>query len=373
MSILEPSKNTRFHDYHIVAGAKMVPFAGYSMPINYAGGIMQEHLHTRDSAGLFDVSHMGQVIIRGNQAAEQLEALMPLDLQTLAINNMTYSTLINEQGGILDDLIITRWDDQTFFVVVNAACKYQDIQHFRDNLPGTEIIELEDQGLLALQGPLAIDVLIKLAPDVADLQFMQGCSVTIEDRACYVTRSGYTGEDGFEISIKPEDCAVIADALLNDPSVRWIGLGARDSLRLEAGLCLYGHDMNEQTSPVEASLLWSINKSRRAGGQKHGGFLGSETVLKHIDQGVAQKRVGFMVDGRAPVREGAEIIDKDGTVIGAITSGGFSPSLQQPIAMGYIAIDYATTGTTVNAMVRGKSRPLVVCSMPFVPQRYYRG
>jgi aminomethyltransferase len=198
----------------------MMPFAGYSMPINYAGGIMQEHLHTRDAAGLFDVSHMGQVIIRGAKAAEQLEALMPLDLQKLAVNNMTYSTLINEQGGILDDLIITRWDDQTFFVVVNAACKYQDIQHFRDNLPGTKIIQLEDQGLLALQGPLAVDVLVKLAPDVADLHFMQGRSVTIKGCSCYITRSGYTGEDGFEISIKPEDCSVIADALLND-SVDW--------------------------------------------------------------------------------------------------------------------------------------------------------
>ena len=373
MSISEQSKNTRFYDYHIEAGGKMVPFAGYSMPINYAGGIMEEHLHTRDAAGLFDVSHMGQVIIRGTKAAEQLEALMPLDLQQLAVNSMTYSTLINEQGGILDDLIITRWNDDTFFVVVNAACKYQDIQHFRDNLPGTEIIELEDQGLLALQGPIAVDVLVKLAPDVADLHFMQGCAVTIEGCSCYVTRSGYTGEDGFEISIKPEDCSVIADALLNDSSVRWIGLGARDSLRLEAGLCLYGHDMNQQTSPVEASLLWSISKSRRTGGHKQAGFLGAQTVLKHIDQGISQKRVGFIVDGRAPVREGAEIVDSAGAVLGAITSGGFSPSLQKPIAMGYIATDYSITGTKVNAMVRGKSRPLVVCSMPFVPQRYYRG
>ena len=369
----ESPKNTRFHDYHIEAGGKMVPFAGYSMPINYVGGIMEEHLHTRDSVGLFDVSHMGQVIIRGAKVAEQLEKLMPLDLEQLAINHMTYGTLINKQGGILDDLIITRWDEQTFFVVVNAACKQQDIQHFRDNLSGTEIMELEDQGLLALQGPQAVDALAKLAPKVADLHFMQGCAVTIEGCSCYVTRSGYTGEDGFEISINPEDCSIIADALLNDSSVRWIGLGARDSLRLEAGLCLYGHDMNQQTSPVEASLLWSINKSRRTGGQKQGGFLGAESVLKHIDEGISQKRVGFMVDGRAPVREGAEIVDKDGAIIGAITSGGFSPSLQKPIAMGYIATDYSTAGTKVNAMVRGKSRPIVVCSMPFVPQQYYRG
>ena len=373
MSTSEQPKNTQFHDYHIEAGGKMVPFAGYSMPINYPAGIMQEHLHTRDVAGLFDVSHMGQVIIRGVNAAEQLEKLMPLDLDKLACNNMTYSTLVNEDGGILDDLIITRWDEQTFFVVVNAACKAQDIQHFRDHLSGTEIIELEDQGLLALQGPLAVDVLAAIAPEVADLHFMQGRSIHIENCPCYVTRSGYTGEDGFEISIKPQDCSAVVDALLENSSVHWVGLGARDSLRLEAGLCLYGHDMDQQTSPVEASLLWSINKSRRTGGPKQGGFLGSQAVLNHIDQGASKKRVGFMVEGRAPVREGAEIVDQQGNIIGVITSGGFSPSLQKPIAMGYVNTEYSTLGTTVNAMVRGKSRPLVVCSMPFVPQQYYRG
>jgi aminomethyltransferase len=373
MSTQELPKTTQFHDYHIEAGGKMVSFAGYSMPINYPAGIMQEHLHTREAAGLFDVSHMGQVIIRGAEAAEQLEKLMPLDLQQLPINHMVYSTLINEQGGILDDLMITRWDEQTFFVVVNAACKAQDIQHFRDRLSGTEIIELDDQGLLALQGPMAVDVLVKLAPEVADLHFMQGCSIQIDHCQCYVTRSGYTGEDGFEISIKPQDCSAVVDALLENLLVHWVGLGARDSLRLEAGLCLYGHDMNQQTSPVEASLLWSINKSRRTGGPKQGGFLGSQAVLNHIDQAVSKKRVGFMVEGRAPVREGAEIVDQHGNTIGAITSGGFSPSLQKPIAMGYVPTEYSTVGTTVNAMVRGKSRPLVVCSMPFVPQQYYRG
>jgi aminomethyltransferase len=373
MSPSEPVKSTQFHDYHIEAGGKMVDFAGYSMPINYAGGIIEEHHHTRDAVGLFDVSHMGQVIIRGDNAAEQLEKLMPLDLQQLPVNKMTYTTLVNEQGGILDDLIVTRWDEQTFFVVVNASCKSQDIQHFRDNLPGTEILELKDQGLLALQGPLAIDVLVELAPEVADLHFMQGCSINIHDCRCYVTRSGYTGEDGFEISITPADCPLVVDALLANPSVRWVGLGARDSLRLESGLCLYGHDMNQQTSPVEANLLWSISKSRRTGGFKEGGFLGAQRVLKHIDQGIARQRVGFIVEGRAPVREGAEIIDNAGDVIGVITSGGFSPSLQKPIAMGYVDIDYSTTGTKVNAMVRGKSRPLIVSPMPFVPQRYYRG
>lgn len=373
MSKSEQPKSTQFHDYHIEAGGKMVPFAGYSMPINYSDGIMQEHLHTRSSAGLFDVSHMGQIIITGHSAADQIERLMPLDLQNLGKNKMTYSTLTNDQGGILDDLIITRWDENTFFVVVNAACKHQDIQHFRDNLQGVDVTELEDQGLLALQGPSAARILTELAPEVAALNFMQGCSATINDVECYVTRSGYTGEDGFEISINPQDCHKIADTLLANKNVRWVGLGARDSLRLEAGLCLYGHDMDNTISPVEASLLWSISKSRREGGQKQGGFLGSDTVLKHIKDGIGKKRVGFIVDGRAPVREGAEIIDESGTVIGIITSGGFSPSLQKPIAMGYIATKYSSTGTQVNAMVRGKSRPLVVSSMPFVPQRYYRG
>lgn len=373
MSISEQPKSTQFHDYHIEAGGKMVPFAGYSMPINYADGIMQEHLHTRSAAGLFDVSHMGQFIITGHSAAEQIERLMPLDLQNLGKDKMTYSTLTNDQGGILDDLIITRWDENTFFVVVNAACKHQDIQHFRDNLEGVDVTELEGQGLLALQGPSAARILTELAPEVAALNFMQGCSATINNVECYVTRSGYTGEDGFEISINPKDCHKIADTLLVNKNVRWVGLGARDSLRLEAGLCLYGHDMDNTTSPVEASLLWSISKSRREGGQKQGGFLGSDTVLKHIKDGIEKKRVGFIVDGRAPVREGAEIIDETGTVIGIITSGGFSPSLQKPIAMGYIATKYSSTGTQVNAMVRGKSRPLVVSSMPFVPQRYYRG
>jgi len=373
MPISEQIKNTRFHDYHIEAGGKMVPFAGYSMPINYSGGIIEEHLHTRETAGLFDVSHMGQLIIRGVGIVEQLEQLMPVDLEQLAVNRMTYSTLLNKQGGILDDLLISRWDNQTFFIVVNAACKQQDIQHFRDNLPDAEIIVLADQGLLALQGPMAAEVLNQVAPEATALHFMQGCSVNINGISCYITRSGYSGEDGFEISIKPEDCASVADCLLANQSVRWVGLGARDSLRLEAGLCLYGHDMNQQTSPVEANLLWSISKSRRIGGAKQGGFLGSAAVLKHIESGVEKKRVGFVVEGRAPVREGAEIVDQLGQVIGTVTSGGFSPSLQKPIAMGYIATKFSASGTEVNAMVRGKSRPMVVRSMPFVPQRYYRG
>ena len=364
---------TGFYQYHHAAGAKMVPFAGYEMPINYTGGIIEEHLHTRESAGLFDVSHMGQLIITGDNIAEQLEALMPIDLEALKVHQMTYSTLTNSDGGIIDDLIITRWDENTFFVVVNAACKHQDIEHFKQHLPNAQIDVLEQQGLLALQGPRAVDVIAQLAPEAPNLHFMNGSSVNLNGVDCYITRSGYTGEDGFEISIDAQSCSVVAEALLANQSVRWVGLGARDSLRLEAGLCLYGHDMNTATSPVEASLLWSISKSRRAGGKKQGGFLGAEQILNHIAAGASQKRVGFVVDGRAPVREGAEITDQNGQQIGTITSGGFSPSLQMPIAMGYIATEFSAKGSQVNAVVRGKSRPITVSTLPLVPQRYYRG
>jgi len=364
---------TSFYQQHLAAGAKMVPFAGYVMPINYADGIIKEHLHTRESAGLFDVSHMGQLVISGDDIAKQLETLMPVDLEALAPHQMTYSTLTNSQGGIIDDLIITKWDEHRFFVVVNAACKQQDIAHFREHLVNAQIDVLEQQGLLALQGPKAVDVIAQFAPEVSKLNFMNGCSINLDGTECYITRSGYTGEDGFEISIAAKSSAAIADLLLANNAVRWVGLGARDSLRLEAGLCLYGHDMNNDTSPVEASLLWSISKSRRAGGHKQGGFLGADRILNEIAIGVGQKRVGFIVEGRAPVREGAEIIDQDGTQIGTITSGGFSPSLQMPIAMGYISTEFSVKGTQVNALVRDKSRPLTVSAMPLVPQRYYRG
>jgi aminomethyltransferase len=364
---------TGFHQYHLAAGAKMVPFAGYEMPINYTGGIIEEHLHTRESAGLFDVSHMGQLIISGDNITEQLETLLPVDLVALKPHQMTYSTLTNSDGGIIDDLIITRWDENTFFVVVNAACKHQDIAHFKQHLPKAQINVLEQQGLLALQGPKAVDVMAQLSPEAASLHFMNGCTATLNGIDCYITRSGYTGEDGFEISVDASACSTVADTLLANQVVRWVGLGARDSLRLEAGLCLYGHDMDTDTSPVEASLLWSISKSRRAGGSKQGGFLGAERILNDIAAGATQKRVGFVVEGRAPVREGAEIIDQDGTQIGVITSGGFSPSLQIPIAMGYIATEFSAKGTQVNAMVRGKSRPIKVSGLPLVPQRYYRG
>jgi len=364
---------TIFYDYHVEAGGKMVPFAGYLMPVQYSSGIMQEHLHCRDNAGLFDVSHMGQLIVRGAGAAQALEKLMPVDLESLQINQQTYATLTNEQGGVLDDLIVTRWAEDTFFLVVNAGCKHDDIAHIRNHLPGFEINYLADRGLLALQGLKAKEVMAELSPEVTRLVFMHGCHTSIDDIECYITRSGYTGEDGFEISVDPQDAHKLADKLLSYENVNWIGLGARDSLRLEAGLCLYGHDMSQQTTPVEAGIIWSISKSRRVGGAKEGGFLGSEVILGQIANGADKKRVGFLIDGRAPVREGAEIVDDQGNVIGAITSGGFGPTLQAPIAMGYVPAELSVIGTKLNALVRGVARPITVTKMPLVEQRYFRG
>ncbi len=371
---VEPEiKHTIFHDYHVAAGGKMVPFAGYLMPVQYTDGIMREHLHCRDNAGLFDVSHMGQIIVKGEGAAQALERLMPVDLQSLGINQQTYSTLTNEQGGVIDDLIVARWTDDNFFLVVNAGCKEQDVRHIRKHLPEFEVTHLADRCLLALQGLRAKDVMADLVPEANELIFMNGGHATINSIECYITRSGYTGEDGFEISIDPSDALQLADILLSYDYVSWIGLGARDSLRLEAGLCLYGHDMNEQTSPIEAGITWSISKSRRAGAPNAGGFLGADIILKHMADGVSKKRVGFLVDGRAPVREGAEIIDESGTVIGNITSGGFGPTLQAPIAMGYVPSELSAIGTQLNALVRGKPRPITVMKMPLVEHRFYRG
>ncbi|MBT5388881.1 MAG: glycine cleavage system aminomethyltransferase GcvT [Porticoccaceae bacterium] len=366
-------KHTSFYDYHLAAGGKMVPFAGYSMAVQYSDGIMQEHLHCRDNVGLFDVSHMGQVVVRGEGAAAALERLMPVDLEALVLHQQTYATFTTESGGISDDLIVTRWADDEFFFVVNAACKEQDIAHLQQHLPALEIDYLADRQLLALQGRRASEVMAELAPEANKLRFMNGGPFSIDGIDCYVTRSGYTGEDGFEISMAAADAKSLADRLLAFETVRWVGLGARDSLRLEAGLCLYGHDLDLDTSPVEASISWSISKSRRSGGAKEGGFLGAEKILSQLIQGADKKRVGFLIEGRAPVREGAEIIDASGAVVGRITSGGFGPTLGAPIAMGYVPSDLASPGTKLNALVRGKPRPIKVTKMPLVEQRYYRG
>lgn len=369
----EQALKTPLYDLHVELGGKMVSFAGYSMPVQYPLGIKGEHLHCRDYAGLFDVSHMGQLIIRGAGIALALEKLIPVDLEALAVNQQTYAVLTNEEGGILDDLIVCKWDEETFFLVVNAACKEQDIAHLKKHLPDFEFEVLEDQALLALQGAKAREVMKKLSLPAGELTFMNGCETEIEGMPVFVTCSGYTGEDGFEISVAGGSADKLARVLLGFDEVDAIGLGARDSLRLEAGLCLYGHDMNSQTSPIEASLIWSVSKSRRAEGAKAAGFLGSERILNDIEQGVTRKRVGFLVEGRLPVREGAGIFDTQGNQVGEITSGGFGPSINAPVAMGYVPLSLAKLGTALTAKVRNKDIPITVAKTPFVPQRYFRG
>jgi aminomethyltransferase len=367
-------EKTPLFDLHVELGGRMVPFAGYSMPVQFPAGIIKEHQHTRTQAGLFDVSHMGQLIISGPDVTSALERLLPTDLAELEDNQQIYSVLTNETGGILDDLIITRFSADRFFLVINAACKAQDTAHLRQHLPANITIEaLADRALLALQGPTAKDVLGALTPSVHQLTFMHGCHATIDGAECYITRSGYTGEDGFEISVPNTEAERIARLLLSHADVAPIGLGARDSLRLEAGLCLYGHDMDANISPVEAVLMFAISKSRRSQGDKAGGFLGSETILSQIDQGVSRKRVGLRVEGRIPVREGCPIVDDAGNEIGHITSGGFGPTLQAPVALGYVPTSFAKRDTQLFALLRGKNIPITVTRTPFVPQNYYRG
>ena len=366
-------KATPLKDLHLELEARMVPFAGYEMPVQYPEGIKTEHLHTREHAGLFDVSHMGQVVITGEGVAQALEALVPVELESLGINKQTYALFTNDQGGILDDLMIARWAEDCFFLVVNAACKEQDLDHLKRHLPGFEIEYLEGRGLLALQGPAAVNVMAQLAPEVRELVFMTGARATLAGIDCYITRSGYTGEDGFEISVPAESAELLARKLLSFDQVHAVGLGARDSLRLEAGLCLYGHDLDTETTPIQGSLLWSISKSRRADGEKAGGFPGADVIFKEQANGAARKRVGLKIEGKAPVREGAELVNTEGIQVGVVTSGGFGPSMDAPVAMGYVATEYAAVGTELNAMVRGKPRPVTVEKMPFVPQRYYRG
>lgn len=365
---------TPLHALHLEAGAKMVPFAGYDMPVQYPEGIKTEHLHARDNAGLFDVSHMGQALVKGPKAKQDLEKLLPLDLDLLKPNHQVYTFLPNAEGGIVDDLIVTCWDENTYFVVFNAGCKAKDVAHFQANLSAeTQLELLDDRALLALQGPKAVEVLSVLAPAVKDLVFMTGCHTEVNHVECYVTRSGYTGEDGFEISVPADKAATLATCLLNSPLVKWIGLGARDSLRLEAGLCLYGHDMDDQRSPVEAALMWAIAKNRRVGESKAGGFIGADKIFAKKEAGAIEKRVGFLIDGKAPVREDAEIVDEQGNLIGRVTSGGFAPSLGAPIAMGYVKAEFASVGSKVSALVRGKARVMTVAKTPFVAQNYFRG
>ena len=363
-------KETPLTPLHRSLGAKMVPFAGYTMPVQFPAGVLKEHLHTRAAAGLFDVSHMGQVQLRGDGVARALEALVPGDIERLGEGRMRYTLLLNDRAGILDDLMVTNLGDH-LAVVVNAACKDADIAHLRDALPGSiEIAPRDDLALLALQGPAAADVLQRhTVADLAALRFMMSAPMPVAGLACTVSRSGYTGEDGFEISVPANDAAGLAETLLAEAEVEPIGLGARDSLRLEAGLCLYGHDIDETTTPIEAALNWAIGKRRRA----EGGFPGHDIVMKQIADGVDRLRVGIRPDGRAPAREGTELTDADGALVGKITSGSFGPTVGGPVAMGYVRIGVSETGTPVSAVVRGKALPAHVAALPFVEQRYYRG
>lgn len=364
---------TPLHALHIELGAKMVPFGGYDMPVQYATGILAEHRHTRTAAGLFDVSHMGQVLLKGDGADAALETLVPVDIIGLAPFKQRYALFTNEQGGILDDLMVTRRADD-LFVVVNAACKEQDIAHLQQHIGQRCTVQpLPDLALLALQGPQAVDALARLNPGVKDLVFMTGGHFTLDGTECFVTRSGYTGEDGFEISVPADRAESLARTLLAQPEVKPIGLGARDTLRLEAGLCLYGHDIDTTTTPVEGSLTWAIQKVRRVGGARAGGYPGAAVVDTQLAQGAARKRVGLISTERMPVREGAKVVDASGAEIGLVTSGSLGPSLNQPVALAYVSTAHAAVGTPVFALVRDKKVPMAVTSTPFVPNRYHRG
>ncbi|MFI3276870.1 glycine cleavage system aminomethyltransferase GcvT [Vibrio sp.] len=373
-STAEVLLSTPLHQSHIDAGAKMVPFAGYAMPVQYPLGVKKEHLHTREQAGLFDVSHMGQLLLTGEGAAEFLETLVPVDVVGLEVGKQRYAFFTNEQGGIEDDLMIANLGE-ALFIVVNAACKEQDIAHIRRHLPQSlELTVTEDRALLALQGPKAAEVLARYAPSVADMVFMDVAPIELQGVDCIVSRSGYTGEDGYEISVPNAQAQALAAALTQEREVEWIGLGARDSLRLECGLCLYGHDLDTTTTPVEASLLWAIQPVRRRGGEREGGFPGAEIVLDQIvTKQVERKRVGLVGQTKAPVREGTELFDADNNKIGVVTSGTAGPNAGKPVSMAYIQMAFTPLGTEVFASVRGKSLPMTVEKMPFVPQRYYRG
>ena len=403
----KPLLQTPLHDLHVALGARMVPFAGYSMAVQYPAGLMAEHRHTRNAAGLFDVSHMGQLRLVGPDAAAALETLIPMDVIDLPVGKQRYGLLLNDEGGIIDDLMFVKREDD-IFIIVNGACKAGDIAHIQAKI-GTrcQVIPMPEMALMALQGPQAVTALQRLCPGIEKLVFMTGGTFHIacdshgphQTIECFVTRSGYTGEDGFEISVHEMKAEALAHALLAQPEVKPIGLGARNSLRLEAGLCLYGNDIDATTTPVEAGLNWAIQKVRRAGGARAGGFPGDSKIIANLayptratgqfDSQIAsqtssqafpqtfpqvpRKRVGLMALERIPVRDPTELQDLTGQRIGEVTSGLLAPTIDKPIAMGYVSTEFASLGTRVNAMVRGKPVPMEVCAMPFVPNRYFRG
>lgn len=371
----EELEKTPLHALHLELGARMVPFAGYSMPVQYPAGLMAEHRHTREAAGLFDVSHMGQLTLSGPDAAAAFETLMPVDVIGLAPGKQRYGLLLTEGGTIIDDLMfVNRGDD--LFVIVNGACKAGDIAHIRAKIGARcQVTPLPDRGLLALQGPKAVDALKRLLPGVEKLVFMTGAAFQWQGANLFVTRSGYTGEDGFEISVPGGKAEALARQLLAQPEVKPVGLGARNSLRLEAGLCLYGNDIDTSTTPVEAALNWAMQKVRRTGGARAGGFPGDGKVLAQLDgaQPPQRKRVGLIALERVPVREHTELQDAEGRRVGEVTSGLLGPTIDRPIAMGYVPPELAVPGTRLHAIVRGKPVPMEVTTLPFVPNRYYRG
>jgi aminomethyltransferase len=364
------------HALHIARGARMVPFAGYTLPVQYADGIIAEHNHTRSAAGLFDVSHMGQAFLVGpdhETTARALETLVPADILGLAPGRQRYTQFLNDEGGILDDLMVTRSgdpaEDGVLMLIVNAARKEADYAHLEAHLPANvKLLRAGHRALIAVQGPLAAHVVRRHARDAASMSFMSAMSTSFDGIDCHISRSGYTGEDGYEISVKATRVTAIVERLLDDPWVKLAGLGARDSLRLEAGLCLYGHDIDEATSPVEAALTWSIARRRRG----DGGFPGVARIRGEIANGVARVRVGLKPEGRAPAREGAEIRTPEGTILGRVTSGGFGPTVGSPIAMGYVERGFADPDTPVVLIVRGKELPATVTALPFLPHRYHR-
>jgi aminomethyltransferase len=367
----ENLRRTPLYALHVELGGKIVPFAGYEMPVQYPTGIIKEHLHTREKAGLFDVSHMGQAFLHGADPARSMEKLSPSDFAGLKEGMQRYGLLLNDQGGVKDDFMLTRLaGEKSLYLVVNASMKESDLAYIAERLKGEVTVEPRpDRALLALQGPRAGAVLEKLSPGIDALNFMRVTRAKVAGVDAIVGRTGYTGEDGFEISMQATDVEKVARALLADPDVLPIGLGARDSLRLEAGLCLYGHDIDETTEPVEANLVWAIGKRRKT----EKGFLAADKIMDRVLHGTAKKRVGIRPEGKAPARDGTEIADKTGRIIGKITSGGFGPSLNAPIAMGYVETAFSADGTEIDLLVRGKAMPARVAPMPFVPHHYKRG
>ena len=374
MSTDKQIRVTPLYQMHLDAGAKMVPFAGYEMPVSYPLGIKKEHIHTREKAGLFDVSHMGQIRLVGANSKKALESIVPVDIIDLPLMKLRYALFTNKSGGVMDDLMVTNLGDEGLFLVVNAGCKNADFAHLQSTIGDDCKVEfLEDVALLALQGPKAHEVLSEIAPSTSEMTFMTARQLLINGMDCLITRSGYTGEDGFEISVPAKDAEELAKLLLSNTEVEWVGLGARDSLRLEAGLSLYGHELDNDHSPVESSLSWALSKARRTGGVREGNYLGADIIMSHLDEGVESKVVGLQPEGRMPVRDGALIEDELGNHVGQVTSGGFGPSINRPIAIARLKMHYIETYSKLFALVRDKKIEVEIVDLPFVKQNYYRG